>query len=332
MDQPLVSVIMPAYNAEKYIAEAIESVINQSYTNWELIIIDDGSTDNTANEINKYTDKRIIFIKESNAGQSTQLNLGITIANGQYIAIAHADDINLVNRLSLQVAFLKENNNIDVCGSYIRTFNEKTSEGRIIEFPTESDFCYSMLYYGNPLAHPAVMFKKSIFELYNLSYNKEQKAAEDYNLWIRLSKHCKISNIPKELVLYRLHNQQTSVIQKLEEEKIVQESRLLLIMQLTSNRHKHKHLELLNFFYHPKELSAFAQWKSFFLALKLIVSNKYMSVNNAKYFLAPIFEKNLKFIPYNHRLKHILFTPLLLSNLGLKHFLSISSNLFFKRS
>jgi glycosyltransferase involved in cell wall biosynthesis len=331
MDQPLVSVIMPAYNAEKYISEAIESVINQTYQNWELIVIDDGSTDNTAAIVNTFYDKRIKTLLESNAGQSLQLNKGIAIAKGRYIAIAHADDINLPNRLALQVSFLEKNASIGVLGSKIKIFNEN-HHYNMLEFPENTDECYGMLFYANPIAHPAVMIRNGILIQTEIRYNENHKAAEDYNLWIRLSEKTKIANLPICLVLYRTHKNQTSNLKKVEEEKVVNESRLLLIEQLTKDISERSNLLLFNFFYDHKKLKHFEQWESLFLSYRLIVAKEYMTVNTARHFLISIFCRNLKSIPYMKRISHIIYSPLIFSMFGLRYFLSVFANLYFVRS
>jgi len=113
-NNPIVSIITPAYNAEKYIAEAINSVLHQTYTNWKLLIIDDGSTDSTANIVKSFSDARILLIQQENGGVSSARNKGLTLAKGKYITFLDADDILPLNSLKARVQFLEENPNVEV--------------------------------------------------------------------------------------------------------------------------------------------------------------------------------------------------------------------------
>lgn len=331
MDSPLVSIVMPAYNAEKYIEQSIESIINQTYQNWELIIIDDGSTDNTFQCTQRYLNDKVHAFKFANKGQSAQLNAGIALAKGKYIAIAHADDINELNRLELQVNYLDSNPNISICGTFIKTFNSK-NEQKNINYPIESDNCYSALFYGNPLAHPTVMIRKALFIDHNLKYNEHLVAAEDYDLWIRLSKYAKIGNIPEVLVQYRLHEAQTSEIKKIEEEKIVNSSRLKLVKQLGENTSKKNVAIIYHFFYKSNRLSAYQQWKGLFQSQRQICRNSYMSSVNAKKFLFSILISNLKNTPIIPRFIHLFFMPLLIWHFNFNYFGKAVNNLFLNKS
>ncbi|RDC56223.1 glycosyltransferase [Pedobacter chinensis] len=332
MDQPLVSVIMPAYNAEKHIAEAIQSILNQTYQNWELLILDDGSTDQTLTIARKFANKKISVFAEGNKGQSAQLNKGIYLAKGKYIAIAHADDINHKERLQLQSEFLEKHSEIGICGSAIEAFSINSNLKKIITYPSNADICYSSLYYSNPLAHPTVILRKQILVDFNQKYNESLVAAEDYELWIRLSKFTKISNLDKVLVHYRLHDQQTSEIKKNDEEKTVIQSRAILVNQLCENVDKNQASMIFNFFYSPKNLTTHQHWQALTLGILLISRQVYMSSNNAQKFLIDVFEKNLRSIHFLGRIRHLIYTPLLIQNFGISCFYSTTKNLFFKKS
>ncbi len=206
MTKPKVSVIMPVYNAEKYLREAIDSILSQDFTDFEFLIINDGSTDNSEKIIQSYYDKRIRYIRnESNLKLCTTLNKGFQLANGQYIARIDADDIALSSRLSKQITFLDTHPDIGICGSYIRTFG-KTEQ--IWEYPTTPEWIASELLFHSPICHPAVMIRKSVWIKYNLSYDPKYEYCEDYALWVRASEITQFYNLSEVLLYYRIHNTQ----------------------------------------------------------------------------------------------------------------------------
>ena len=124
MNKPLVSVVMPLYNAEKYVGEAVESVLSQSYTNFELIIVNDASTDKSVAQVKRIVDRRIVIIEnEKNLGIVASRNRGLALAKGKYIAVLDSDDIALPNRLEKQEAFLEANPEYGICGSYYHVIN-----------------------------------------------------------------------------------------------------------------------------------------------------------------------------------------------------------------
>lgn len=332
MGCPLVSIIMPAYNAAPYILESIQSVINQTYKNWELIIIDDGSTDQTYDKIIQFKSDRIRIFKQSNAGQSAQLNKGIALARGKYIAIAHADDLNVQNRLFLQVNFLEQHSEIGICGGAIKTFENHQKSESLLEYPTDWGLCYGALFYSNPIAHPTVMIRKSVLEDSQVRYDENLIAAEDYDLWIRLSQHTKICNILNLLVHYRLHNTQTSALKKKEEQLIVNRSRLLLIFQLCKDQSKSTISLVYHFFYQQKKLSYPQQWRAVIQCYQLICNQDYMNSRQAKDLLISVMIKNLKSIPLWSRSFHVLYTPILLWHFGIQSFNKVVYSLFFKKS
>ncbi len=176
------------------------------------------------------------------------------------------------------------------------------------------------------------MLRKSILGSSNQKYNEKLVAAEDYDLWIRLSKFTKISNLSNILVDYRLHNQQTSETKKKEENEIVIESREMLVNQLCENADRGQISLLFNFFYNPKKLTAYQQWKALFLCKLFISRRGYMSSYNAQAFSIHVLEKNLKEIPFGGRLKHLTYLPLLIKDFGLNWFYFMMKSLFLKKS
>lgn len=216
-----ISVILPVYNGEQYLAEAIESVLAQSFKNFELLIINDGSKDNSLSIIKRYMsqDERIKLIDRENRGLVYSLNEGIKQAQGQFIARMDADDICLPNRFEEQINYM-QTHKLDLCGSWIQPF----TKDRILplrKYPiNHDDIVITSLFYC-PFAHPSMMIKSTVFT--NLSYDNE--VAEDYQLWCNaILKGYRVGNIPKVLLEYRVHAQQ--ITKKRLEELIVSTSNI----------------------------------------------------------------------------------------------------------
>lgn len=209
MNLPMISVVMPVYNAEKYLKESIDSILNQTYTDFEFIILNDGSTDNTEKIILSYDDQRIVYVKnEENLQIVKTLNKGIAISKGKYIARMDADDISLPERFEKQIKFMESNVDISVCGSFLETIGKE--EKRIWKYPITPESIKVTLMFNSPLAHPSVIIRKSFFDkaVYSLEYQK----AEDYYLWVENSNESKYANIPEVLLYYRLHEFQTGQV------------------------------------------------------------------------------------------------------------------------
>ena len=205
---PKVSVIMPVYNAGEYLMEAIESILNQTFTDFEFIIIDDGSTDNSLNIINTYNDPRIILVRnETNLKLIASLNKGIKLANGKYIARMDADDISLPERLAKQVEFMDQHHNIAVCGTWVEVFCEYGQT--FWRFPDNSDGIKCMLIFGCCIAHPSVVLRKSILDT-GFCYSQLYPHAEDYGLWVQIAQKHQIANLPQVLLKYRVSESQKS--------------------------------------------------------------------------------------------------------------------------
>lgn len=202
MTTPRISVIMGAYNAQEYIAQAIESILNQTYTDYEFIVINDGSTDDTPNIIRRYakSDPRIIFIdNKENQGLIAVLNQGLDMARGEFIARMDADDISLPQRFEKQVAYLDANPDVGVLGTLIHGFGVLDAPGVQIPVVTVFD-----LLKQNYIAHPSVMLRKALLDKYNLRYNPEYIHCEDMELWSHLIFKTKFHNIMQVLLMYRV--------------------------------------------------------------------------------------------------------------------------------
>lgn len=196
-----VSVIMPVYNTdEEYLRESIESILNQTYTDFEFVIIDDGSTNNAPEVMQEYAsnDSRLKIIKGEHKGIGAALNKGLEVANGEFVARMDSDDISLPHRFETQVKYLDNNEDVSIVGSQIQKFPNR-GICRYIE-----EVSYLSLIKGCMVAHPTVMFRKSDFDKFGLRYNEEWRVSEDYELWSRAVKHLKIRNINEVLLNYRV--------------------------------------------------------------------------------------------------------------------------------
>lgn len=199
-----ISVLMPVYNTEEiFLKEAIESILNQTYKDFEFIIINDGSTNNAEDVILSYNDERINYIKnEKNLGLIKTLNKGLNLAKGEYIARMDSDDISLPERFEKQVKFLDENPEIGVLGTWFKCF----PSNRIVKTYTEhKDIKESMLVSSNNIGHPTVMIRNSVIKEFNAKYDENSLYVEDYALWLFLINKVKFGNIGEILLDYRMH-------------------------------------------------------------------------------------------------------------------------------
>lgn len=204
----MISVIMPVYNCALYVAEAVQSILNQTYTNFELIIIDDNSTDGTKDTVKSFSDNRIRFIKKpKNTGYPKSLNMGIDVSCGELIARMDGDDISNINRFDEQVKFLEMNPDIAVCGSWYRII----STDELIKYPQEHEEIKIALLDYCALGHPTIMLRKCFLSKHHLRYDETLEPAEDYDLWTRIAALGKLANIPKVLLNYRVHSNQVSI-------------------------------------------------------------------------------------------------------------------------
>nr|WP_272886343.1 glycosyltransferase [Stutzerimonas stutzeri] len=220
---------MSVYNGEKYLAEAIKSILSQSLIEFEFIIINDGSTDNSLEIIQSFMslDKRIVLISRENKGLVASLNEGISVAKGKYIARMDADDVAKDIRFERQVSFLDKNPDVGVCGSWVRIFGENIKPA-IWRMPASDKALRPRLLFSVPVAHPSVMFRRDIVVNASLRYDEEYKNAEDYKFWVELSRYTKFANIQKVLLDYRYH---TASISRVADKK-KSEDRFLTITKI----------------------------------------------------------------------------------------------------
>lgn len=196
---------MPVFNTEEFVGEAMESILNQSYKDFEFIIIDDCSTDKTFEVISSYKDPRIKVIKnEVNSGRSASDNRAFKIARGEYVAKMDADDISLPNRFEKQVAFLNDNPAIDIIGGWMKHFGDNTYTKK---YPASPDIAACEILFGIPVGNPTVMFRKESIEREGLHYDEDIKGTycEDYDFFAKaFIASLSITSIGEILLRYRV--------------------------------------------------------------------------------------------------------------------------------
>lgn len=204
MSSPSVSVLMSVYNGETYLAEAIESILTQSFSDFEFIIINDGSTDRSSDILRKYADndQRIIIIEHNNIGLTKSLNTGIKKARGTYIARMDADDISEKRRFETQVNILKNHPEIGVIGTSAKIIDENGNVKRVCNQIEPHNKIITKILSDNKFIHGSIMIRKSILDVAG-PYNESYIYAQDYELILRLSNFCKIANTSQKLYRWR---------------------------------------------------------------------------------------------------------------------------------
>src|SRR3989344_4812533 len=214
INTPLISVIMPVYNSEAYIESSVESILNQSYTNFEFIIIDDASTDKTYDRLLKLIkiDKRIVLVKNKrNEGVTKSLNKALKIAKGKYIIRMDADDWSYPNRFKLQVDLMENNPDVVVSGSYVEICNSKLKMKNLRKYHLDDTTIRKHIFRYSPFAHPATIWKTKVLKE-NL-YSEVIIVSQDYELYFRVGKIGKFMNLDKPLLKLRMHDTSVSVTQ-----------------------------------------------------------------------------------------------------------------------
>jgi len=205
-NNPLVSVIMPVFNSASFLASAIDSILFQTYTNFELIIIDDASTDKSRQIISQYAkkDKRIKFIKNKiNLGVSLSTNIGISQAKGQFIAKMDSDDISLPSRLEKQIKYLQKHPRTIAVGGQCMVINETNQIIGNKNFPLHSNQTKDMIFWAVPIQQPTIIINKSLLPKNFTWYSKSKSSAEDVDLMFRLLNFGRLENIKDYVLFYR---------------------------------------------------------------------------------------------------------------------------------
>ncbi|WP_417939630.1 glycosyltransferase family 2 protein [Flavobacterium sp. RS13.1] len=275
---PKITVLMPVYNCELYIRESIESILNQTFDDFEFLIIDDASTDSTVDKIKMYNDKRIKLIEKSlNTGLTNSLNYGLAIAKGEYIARMDGDDISLPKRFEKQIAFLDQNQDVILCGTLYKIIGTE----KVCEHPLFHDEIKVKLISGCYIAHPTVMIRKFILEQNKISYDSTKEPAEDYDLWSRLAFLGKLSNIGEVLLHYRVHPLQVSILRREKQIKISDQIKIRMLQKVMPS---------LKIDFDKFVLIESQKWvkvliQKLILYDRLMIENSYINTYDSKYFL-----------------------------------------------
>ena len=199
-----ISVLMPVYNCSQYVSAAVKGILNQTFKEFEFIIIDDGSTDGTEKIISGIKDKRIIYKKTKHKGTSAALNFGISIASGNWIARLDSDDLNVPSRLEKQVNFILSNPDVDILSSWSVYFKDPGKILFLLKEPIEHGDIYDYLNLHNPINSSSVIYRKSLIK--KAKYNEEFTSNEDFELFFRLRDEVKFHNIPEFLTYTRIRS------------------------------------------------------------------------------------------------------------------------------
>ncbi len=208
---PLVSVLMCVHNAGPYLAAAVDSILTQTFADFEFVLIDDGSTDESSRLLQEYAarDRRIQLHRQANMGLTRSLNRGLDLVRGQYVARMDADDVSQPNRFERQVEFLQQNPEVGVCGTWVELIG--TSSGKVWKYPTEpDDVAAAMLFFPPPLAHPTVMMRAAALTRHGLRYDPSFPRGQDFDLWSRCACFFPLANLAEPLLQYRVHAEQVT--------------------------------------------------------------------------------------------------------------------------
>jgi glycosyltransferase involved in cell wall biosynthesis len=205
MTNPLVSVLMPVYNAEKYLQKSVASVLEQSFADFELIAFNDGSTDTTEAILKSFNDNRLkVLVSRTNRGYTNGLNESLAVALGKYIARMDADDLCDPNRLKAQVGFLEHHPEVTVLGTCYSAIDENDKLLHHTDLPLSHEMILWELLFTNPVCHPSVMIRRDAL-LECGGWDEKKVPSEDYDLWLRMIRKYRFENLPGRMLRYRVH-------------------------------------------------------------------------------------------------------------------------------
>lgn len=201
---PKISVILPVYNGDRYLKDSIESVLRQSFKDFELIIINDGSTDDSEVIAKSFNDTRIVYLHQENKGLAATLNRGILMAKGEYLARQDQDDLSHQNRLSLQYRYMQGHRNCVLLGTWAQIMETDKLVDRFHYHPTDEITLRYQLLFNNPFVHSSVLLRRSaLLQVGGYTTDPERQPPEDFELWSRLSRIGSVANIGEVLLTYR---------------------------------------------------------------------------------------------------------------------------------
>ncbi len=200
---PLVSVVMPVYNGEQYMQQTMDSILSQTFPDFEFLIVNDGSTDGTAVILDEYAakDSRVVVVHQENRGKVATRNVLCALTRGKYVAVTDSDDISFPKRLELEVAFMEDHPEVGVVGTWTDVIDQNGKVTKTLYHPQSSDFAAWLLYFRNPISHSSALIRRTAGE--EVGWYRDF-ASDDYDLWSRISARHAIANIPKVLVQYRM--------------------------------------------------------------------------------------------------------------------------------
>lgn len=204
---PLITVVIPVFNAEAFISDAINSVLNQTFENFELLLMDDGSTDNSRKIINSYNDNRMSYFACKHDFIETHRR-GYEMARGKYIAQLDHDDIMMPERLRLQFEFMESNPQIAACGGYMQRFGKY--QNRVFMPLEHEEIVLSMITYM-PVCNSTGFFRKEFLLQHGIKHQRGYSYAADFKFWVDIARKGKLKNIPEILTKYRTYDAQTSL-------------------------------------------------------------------------------------------------------------------------
>jgi len=213
-EQTLVSILMPVYNAEKYLGKTLESIQSQTYKNWELFAVDDWSTDRSYSILLEFAkkDKRIkLYRNGKHRGVAGAANLALSMIKSNYVARMDADDLMHPERISKQVKFLKENPSVVIVGSQCILIDQDGQKIGEKKFPMNNDGIMKMIFRSIPIQQPSMMINRGLLPKDFIAYDKSKNTAEEVGLLFKLFKYGEAANLPEFLHFYRLHDKNTSL-------------------------------------------------------------------------------------------------------------------------
>lgn len=201
--RPTVSVLMAAYNEEKHIRQAVESILCQTLTDFEFIIVDDGSTDSTAHILRSYADPRIRLLSQPNSGLVASLNRCLALATGRYLARMDANDLSYPGRLQAQVDFLEAHGDVGLLGASYVNIDDHGTAVKLYTYPTDDRELRQALWSDCPFCHSLAVFRRACIDRVG-GYRERIGPAEDYDLWFRISERFRLANLPRPLHQVRI--------------------------------------------------------------------------------------------------------------------------------
>jgi hypothetical protein len=214
LTSPTISVVMAVKNGGTLLAGAVESILNQTYTDFEFIIINDGSTDDTLTTLAKWNDPRLQIVSQANQGLAKSLNRGISLSRGNFIARQDHDDLSLPQRLEKQLAYMQSHPQCGLLGTAAEIWSLEGPTGRFHDHPCDSGVLAFELLFNNPFVHTSWMLRKDIVKTVGVyTTDPEREPPEDYEYVSRIVRHFDVANLPERLVIYReMHNSLSSLI------------------------------------------------------------------------------------------------------------------------